>query len=346
MSLSSFGRLADGREVRIARLARPEGLAVEVMEYGATIRSITVPTATGAVQAILGYGVLADYEAGSAYIGPLVGRCANRIAGAQFALDGNTFRLTANEGPNTLHGGARGFDKRLWTFAAPADPEGPAVTLPAVTLVYVSPDGEEGFPGRVEVRARYALIDAQTLEIAYEATTDAPTALNLSQHLYFNLSGRPGGDVLDHTLRVAGDAITPTGPGLIPTGEIMAVEDTPFDLRSPRRIGEVLAQAHPQLTLAKGLDHNWALSEGAGPALDLHDPGSGLTLSIETDQPGLQVYSGQGLTAPFVKHGAMVFEPQGYPDAPNHPGFPSVFLRPGETYRRRSTYRFRVDPAD
>ena len=340
MTLSPFGRLSGGREVRMATLIWPGGLSVEVLEYGAAIHGIAVQMTRGSIQAILRHNTLADYEADTAYLGPIVGRCANRIGGARFEIDGAPFKVHANEGPNCLHGGDPGFNKRLWRFAEPTDPDGLSTTL-----TYVSPDGEEGFPGRVEVRAAYTLIAADTLEIAYEASTDAPTPVNLSQHLYFNLSGEPGRDVLDHTLQIAGGAITPVRPDLIPTGERLPVGATPFDLRQPRRIGDALAEPHPQIALARGFDHNWALEPAAAPCLRLRSPESGLMLEIGTDQPGLQVYSGQDLPAPFAKHGAMVFEPQGFPDAVNQPGFPDVVLRPGRTYRHRSAYRFRTDPA-
>ena len=349
----SFGVLADGRQAHLATLSWPGGLTVQVLDYGAAVHSVTVPVAGAPLQAVLNHQAIADYEADTAYLGPVVGRCANRIGGACFDLDGQTFHLSANEGRNILHGGAKGFNKRLWAVEAPVDTDDPqaASVAPTVALTYVSPDGEEGFPGRVEAQARYTLVASDTLEIAYSATCDRATAVNLSQHLYFNLSGDPRRDVLDHEICVSGDAITPVGPDLIPTGEFMPVDATPFDLRRPRRLGEVLAQSHPQLAIAKGLDHNWALSPpppGAPalrPALQLRAPASGLTLEIATDQPGLQVYSGQGLAAPFVKHGAIVFEPQGFPDAVNQPDFPSVILQPGQTYRRTSTYRFQMGAA-
>ncbi len=341
VSVFVFGRLADGREVRAASLTWPGGLSVDLLEYGAAVHGIAVPTPRGTVQAILRHDTLADYEADTAYLGPVVGRCANRISGARFDIDGQAFDVCANEGPNCLHGGDPGFNKRLWRIAEPVDPVGRSATL-----TYVSPDGEEGFPGRVEVSATFTLIAADTLEIVYEASTGAPTPVNLSQHLYFNLSGDPGRDILDHVLEIGGATITPVRPDLVPTGERLAVDATPFDLRRPRRIGDALAETHPQLVLAKGFDHNWALDPQVSPSLRLRSPETGLALEIETDQPGMQVYSGQGLEAPYLKHGAMVFEPQGFPDAVNQPGFPDVVLRPGQTYRHRSTYRFRTDPAD
>ena len=337
MTTRTFGLLGDGREVSAVTLAWEGGLSVEVLAFGAIVRRITVPTPRGPVEAILGHDTLGDCEADELYLGPVVGRCANRIGGARFAIDGERFQVSANEGANCLHGGCTGFNKRLWRVETPVDPAGRAVAL-----AYDSPDGEEGFPGAVRVRAAYALTAPDTLEITYEASADRATPVNLSQHLYFNLSGDPARDVLDHTLQVAGAAITPVRDDLIPTGERLPVGETPFDLRTPRRIGDALAEAHPQLAIAKGFDHNWALDGGEERvALQLRSPESGVALAITTDQPGMQIYSGQGLKPPYPTHGAVVFEPQGFPDAVNQPNFPSVVLRRGETYRHRSRYRFR-----
>ncbi len=335
MGLSPFGRLADGREVRLASLSwpgRPDSLRVEIIEYGAAVHRIVVQGRTGPADVVLAHPDLAAYEADTLYLGPIVGRCANRIGGARFALDGRTFHVTANEGRNCLHGGAPGFNKRLWRFEPQTDDR-------LAVLTYTSPDLEEGFPGRVEVRATFTLTTPDTLAIAYEGRTDRATPLNLSQHLYFNLSGDPGRDILDHRLRINGEAITPTGSDLIPTGEFMPVAGSPFDFRSARRIGEALSLQHPQLALAKGFDHNWALMQ-EGPALEFYCPDTALTLTVHTDQVGLQVYSGQGLSGRFSKHGAMVFEPQGFPDAVNQPSFPDVVLRPDQVYKRTSSYRF------
>ena len=337
MSLTLFDTLSDGRHVQMATLSWPGGaggLQVEILDYGATIHRIVAESANGPVNCIVGCETLSDYEQTN-YLGPVVGRCANRIGGSSFSIDGETFHVTPNEGPNCLHGGPQGFDKRLWRFQSPAAPE-----ERRVSLIYVSEDGEAGFPGRVEVRAIYELTGPDTLLVTYEAKTDKATPVNLSQHIYFNLSGEPGGDILNHTLMIAGAHITPVRPDLIPTGELMTVAGTPFDLRTARRIGDALAESHPQLDIPKGYDHNWALDVDAQAALELHSPASGLTLTLKTDQVGLQVYSGQGLPAPLFKHAGIVFEPQGFPDAVNQPNFPDVVLRPGQTYRHRSSYRF------
>jgi aldose 1-epimerase len=331
--LETFGVLKDGREVRKAVLSRPGGLEVELIEFGAVVRALRAPVRGQWIDAVLGFDSVGGYEADKSFQGCIVGRCANRIDHGRFTIDGRRYQVATNEGPNTLHGGPRGFDKRLWRFEAPAA-DG------TIAMTYTSPDGEEGFPGTVQVRASYSLPEPDTLVVAYEATTDQPTPVNLSQHLYFNLSGDWGRAVLDHQLRIAGSAVTAVRPDLIPTGELLEVAGTPFDLRTPQRIADALARSHPQLEIGGGFDHNWALDPGGGEALTLSSPETGLALHIATDQPGVQVYSGQGLSGRFVPHGAIVFEPQGYPDAVNQPNFPPVVLRPGEVYRHRSVYRF------
>lgn len=335
-----FGTLAGDRPVDLVRLAWPGAIEVEVIAYGAIVRRLRAPGPGGLVDALLGFGELSAYEADRGYQGCAVGRCANRIAGAAFAIDGQTFEVAANEGPNCLHGGVLGFSKRLWRFAE-IDPEGRFAVL-----AYDSPDGEEGFPGRVEARVAFTLVDHQTLEIAWEAVADRPTPVNLTHHLYFNLTGDFDRTILDHSLAVAGGHITPVQPDLIPTGDLRSVEATAFDLRRPRRLREVLGHREPQLVLGGGIDHNWVLDAREGPAAVLMSPESGLVMSLTTDQPGLQVYSGQGLRAPFVRHGGIALEPQGFPDAVNRPDFPDVVLRPGHTYRRWARYRFAVGEPD
>lgn len=331
----SFGSLSDGREVNVATLTWPGGLTVQVLSYGAAVHSIRFPTAAGDLEITAGLPALADYEADTAYHGVIVGRCANRIDQARFTLDGETFEVTANEGPTCLHGGKLGLSKRLWRFEQ-------AERLTA-TLAYDSPDGEEGFPGALACRVRFELVAADVLEITWEAETDRATPINLTHHLYFNLSGGGGTTILDHELTVAAEAITPVDGRLIPIGDLSAVADTPFDFRIPRQVGERVGDPDPQLGPGGGYDHNFALS-GAQPAVRLRSPKTGVTLEIETDQPGMQLYGGQGLKAPFVSYGWLALEPQGFPDAINRPEFPSVAVRPGEVYRRRARYRFSAGP--
>ena len=337
MSLTDFGRLADGRPVRAARLSRPGGLDLEIIEYGAIIRTLMVPVGGERINTVLGFDALSAYEADPSYQGCIVGRCANRIGRARFTIDRVSYLVEANEGANTLHGGQLGFGKRLWRFEEP-------VSATEIALTYVSPNGEAGFPGEARCRVVFSLPADDVLEIQYEATVDHATPLNLCHHPYFNLSGVPGASVLDHELQIRAPAITPVEPDLIPTGAFMPVEGTAFDFRRPRGVGDALAEDHPQLRLGGGIDHNWVLEQGVGPAVRLRSPRNGLTLSLTTDQPGLQVYGGQGLPQPFVSHGAVVLEPQGFPDAVNQPDFPSVIVRPGEVYRRRAIYRFAVEP--
>ena len=329
--MRAFGVTADGRTIHSATLAWPGGLEVQLIEYGAIVHRLGFPTPDGQRQAILSFDALADYERDTKDVGACVGRFANRIAGGRFELDGLEVQLSVNEPPNTLHGGEVGFNKRVWRIEDEA--------ARTVTLAYRSPDGEEGFPGTLEVRATFTLTAADTLQIEYVATTDAPTAVNLSHHIYFNLLGERAATILDHRLTLAADGFTPVGAGLIPTGAIAPVAGTPFDLRKGEALRDLLARRDPQLDLGGGVDLNWALQPDAQPALMLEAP-DGATLRLTTDQPGMQVYTGQQLQAPFVAHGGLALEPQGFPDAVNHPGFPDAILRPGQTYRRRSLYRF------
>jgi aldose 1-epimerase len=330
---SPFGTLPDGRAVQRLSLGHPDGVQVELLDYGATVHRLCAPTSAGCVETIPTYPDLAGYLAGKSYLNAAIGRYANRLAGGRFSIDGQDYQVSVNEGANTLHGGKLGFDKRIWRVVQ-AGPE-------RAVLAYASPDGEEGFPGKLEVEAVFAVSD-NALTISYTATTDKPTPVNLTQHLYFNLSGRMSQPILDHMVRVRGSEVTPVGPGLIPTGELRHVTGAVFDLREPKRVGDVVAADDPQITAVHGIDHNWVLDHGTGPQVELSSPESGLKMEISTDQRGMQVYSGQGLSSPFVKYGAIAFEPQNFPDAPNHPNFPNSILRPGETYRHTSVYRFKV----
>ena len=333
--MRTFGLTADGHVIEAVSLEWPGGLQVEVLTYGAIVRRMAFPTAAGLRQAILSYETLEEYERDTAYIGALVGRVANRIANGRFPLDGREVQVSVNEPPNTLHGGKIGFNKRVWRVeAAAADGR-------SLILAYTSQDGEEGFPGTVDAQAHFSLTEPDTLQIDYSATTSAPTAVNFSHHLYFNLLGDASATILDHTVKIEADGFTPVAEGLIPTGAISPVQATPFDLHEGARLSEVLDRPDAQLTLAGGLDLNWALKPDALPALALSAP-DGASLQLTTDQPGVQVYSGHKLQAPFLKYGALAIEPQGFPDAVNHQGFPDQMLRPGQTYRRSSRYRLRA----
>ena len=275
----------------------------------------------------------------------MVGRYANRIAGGRFSLDGQTYRLPVNEGPNTLHGGPRNFGKRLWRTE-----QSDATSL---TLTRLSPDGEEGFPGALAVRVRYSLPEDGVLRIDYAATTDRPTVLNLTNHSYFNLAGEGTGSVLDHVVDLAADAFTPTDATQIPTGELRPVDGTPFDFRIPRRLQERIREGDPQLAIAKGYDHTFVLRGPAGtlrPAATCTDPWSGRRLDVWTSQPALQLYSGNNLDGTLIgpsgrlyrSGDGVCFETQAFPDAPNQPAFPSAVLRPGEAFAATTEFRFSV----
>ncbi|MFL9653428.1 aldose epimerase family protein [Streptomyces sp. PB17] len=318
-----FGTLSDGTPVHRWTLERA-GVRVRVLSYGGIVQSAEVPDPDGTTaDVVLGFADLDGYVTHpEPYLGALVGRYANRIGGGRFPLDGRTYTLEPNEGPNTLHGGARGFDKRVWDVAAVEE---------GVRLSRVSPHGEEGFPGRVEMSVTYTLDGAGALRIAYEAVTDAPTVLNPTNHSYFNLggSGHAGG----HELRLAASRITPVDAGLIPTGGLDDVTDTRFDFRRARKVGS-------------GYDHNFVLDKGVTAAAEevaeLYDPASGRVLTVATTEPGLQLYTADHLGEPFAPGDGIALETQHFPDSPNRPGFPSTVLRPGEVFRSETVYGFSV----
>ena len=311
---------------------------VELLPFGAAVRAIRVPDRQGrATDICLGYDRVEDYRDRDACFGGTIGRCANRIGGAAFTLDGRTFRLTANEGANQLHGGVVGFHKKLWRFTcAPG----------AVTFALDSPDGEEGFPGNVHAEVTYAL-SGDTLTVDYRAVSDADTVVNLTNHAYFNLAGHDGGPVSDHTLTVRAEAYTPAGAGNVPTGEIAPVAGTPLDLRSGAVLGDRLGEAF--LAASRGYDHNYVLDRGGAPAAELWCPRTGIGLELSTSLPGMQLYTAGFLTERTGKSGAVYspghavcLEPQFFPDAVNHANFPSPVLRAGAEYRQTIRYRFFV----
>ena len=347
MKTTIFGKLPDGREVRQYTLSNGAGLTAQIIDYGATITSLSVPDRNGkAGDVVLGYDSLDGYINGTAYIGAVVGRYGNRIGKGQFQLDGKQYQLTINDGENHLHGGKVGFDKVLWDAKVLGDsPEA------ALQLQYVSRDGEEGYPGTVTLKVTYTLTEKNELRIDYEGITDKPTILNPTQHSYFNLSGNFGNTILDHLLMIEADGITPVDKGLIPTGQIANVANTPMDFRTPMAIGAHINDPDEQLAFGKGYDHNWVLRGGAGKArkaAELYDAASGRLMSVFTDQPGLQFYSGNFLDGTakgkngiaYQQRSALCLETQAYPDTPNKPHFPSITLRPGQTYRQTTIYQF------
>lgn len=342
-----FGKLKDGREVRQFTLTNNRGVTMRAIEYGATIVSLSVPDRKGKIEdVVLGYDSLQGYVDDTSYFGAIVGRYGNRIRRGQFQLDGQRYSLTINDGENHLHGGRIGFNKVLWNGTVLDDPSGPSVQFR-----YVSKDGEEGYPGTVQIAVTYTLTDQNELRIKYEGTTDKPTILNPTQHSYFNLTGDFTRTILDHTLMIEADAFTPVSKGLIPTGELQKVAGTPLDFRTAVRIGLRIDDADEQLRLGQGYDHNWVLRGNPGQVrkvAELYDPLSGRLMSVLTDQPGLQFYSGNFLNGAAKgkkgiacqRRSGLCLETQAYPDTPNNPQFPQVTLRPGQVYRQTTIYHF------
>jgi aldose 1-epimerase len=347
-----FGQTANGVPVDLYTLTNAHGVEAKIMTYGAAIMSLRTPDRTGAMgQIVLGFDELAPYLTQTSYLGAIVGRYGNRIGKAQFSLDGVTYHLAANNGPNTLHGGVVGFDKVVWGAEPFEDADGKGVRF-----TYVSRDGEEGFPGQLTAHVTYQLTDANELIISYEATTTKPTPVNLTNHAYFNLSGDASRDILNDTLQLNADRFTPVDSGLIPTGELRPVDGTPFDFRAATAIGARIGADNEQLKFGQGYDHNWVLNKPEAGALSmaarLADPQSGRVLEIRTTEPGIQFYSGNfldgslsGRGATFQHRWALCLETQHFPDSPNKPDFPSTILRPGETYTSRTILAFSTDAA-
>jgi aldose 1-epimerase len=342
MASESFGRLKDGRPVTRYTLTRG-AIRVQLLDYGGIVSRLDVPDRAGRVaNVVLGFADLADYEARSPHFGAITGRYANRIAGARFSLDGHAYRLPANDGPNTLHGGPNGLDKQIWRVET--------VEEARLVLHHRSPDGAEGFPGNLDVTVAYSLSE-DALRIDYAAWTDRPTVINLTNHSYFNLAGEGRGDVLGHVVEIEADAFTPTDKGQVPSGAIAPVVGTPFDFRVPTALGARIRTGVPQLAFAKGYDHNFVLRGGVAALRRVATalvPSSGRRMEVSTTQPGLQLYTGNnldgtltGTSGRLYRSGdAVCFETQGFPDAPNRPDFPSTVLRPGECFQSTTLYRF------
>lgn len=346
-----FGRLPDGRAATLFTLVNARGMRADITDYGAIIARLLVPDRAGQFDDVtLGYNSVEDYVKGSPYFGAVVGRVGNRIGDGRFALDGAHYALAKNNTPNGipchLHGGNVGFDKVLWTATAALDSG-----TPTLTLRYLSRDGEEGYPGNLDVTVRYTLTDDNVLRVDYAATTDRATPVNLCQHAYFNLKGEGRGDILDHELELNASRYTPVNPGMIPTGEIASVGGTPLDFTTPHRIGARIDAAHEQLRLAGGYDHNFVLD---GPtrtlafAARVREPDTGRVMEVWTEEPGVQFYAGNFLDgtnvgksgATIVRRGGFCLETQHFPDAINHPTFPGTVLRPGGRYETSTEFRF------
>jgi len=350
VSRADFGALPDGRHVELISLTNGHGMALKVMTLGASVQSLLVPDRTGKVADVaLGYATLAGYISKPQYFGATVGRFANRIAAGHFTLDGHSYQLAKNDGPNALHGGLKGFDKSLWTVKSLE--AGPTAHL---TLELVSPDGDEGYPGKLTVTAVYGLSEGNEMSVVYRASTDKPTIVNLSNHTYFDLAGEGSSiGVMGHLLTLNAEEFTPVDATLIPTGEFRKVAGTDFDFRTSKPIGRDIRDGkEEQLVFGKGYDHNWVVSRTVAKeprvVARVEDPSSGRVMEVLSDQPGLQFYSGNFLDGTTVgKSGriyrqgdAFVLEPQQFPDTPNRPSFGSSRLAPGAVYRNRILYRF------
>lgn len=346
-----FGELADGRAVEAVTLSSARGVEATILAYGASIQSVIVPDRQGRpADVALGHSSIEPYLEHPQYLGSTCGRVANRIAGGRFTLDGVDYRVPVNNGPNSLHGGSEGFDKRLWEVVE--------VREAAVTLRLISPDGDQGYPGTLEVEAAYALDEDGILSVDYRATTDRPTIVNLTNHAYWNLAGEGRAEgAMGHVLTIPADHYLPTDAGAIPTGELRAVAGTPFDFRAPRSVGARLRDGpDEQIRIGRGYDHNWAIARQVAEAPRLlarvEEPKSGRVLEVHSTQPGLQFYSGNfldgttmGKAGQLYRQGdAIVLEPQMFPDTPNRPEFGSLRLAPGETYRNRIEFRFSTAP--
>jgi len=353
LTKESFGAF-EGRPVERYSLSIPGRIEVGILTYGGIIQSVSVPGRNGGLaNVVLGFASLEDYveRNDQPYFGCITGRYANRIAGGCFTLDGETYQLAINNGPNALHGGVRGFDKHVWDASESSSADGVALRLSRI-----SPDGEEGYPGTMQVEVTYTLTAGGDLRIDYRATTNRATILNLTNHSYFNLSGEGTGSIEDHELQLFASRYTPVDETSIPTGELAPVAGTPFDFREPTPIGARIRKDHPQIANGLGYDHNFVFDRPSIddasliPAANLHDPSSGRRLTIFTTQPGVQFYSGNFLTGTFAGTGGrryrqgdgLALETQHFPDSPNRPDFPSTVLRPGEEFTSTTVLRFHL----
>ncbi|HEV7928333.1 MAG TPA: aldose epimerase family protein [Verrucomicrobiae bacterium] len=349
ISNEPFGTTPDGQAVEIYTLHNGKGTEARIMTYGGILVSLKVPDKKGqSGDVVLGYDNLDSYVKNSPYFGALVGRYGNRIAKGHFTLDGTTYTLATNNYPNALHGGPKGFDKRVWSATTKESADGPELILK-----YLSKDGEEGYPGNLDVTATYTLMQDNGLRLEYTATTDKDTVLNLTQHSYWNLTGK--GDILNHLVMMPADRFTPVDATLIPTGELKPVEGTPFDFRTPITIGARIGQDDEQLKFGGGYDHNWVINKEFGKLglmARVSEPDSGRVMEVLSTDPGLQFYSGNFLDGTITGKGGWVYqhrsafcmEPQHYPDSPNHPDFPTTELKPGQVYHHTIIYRFSVQP--
>ena len=334
MTENLMGRTRDGSEIHLYTLGAPDGLQAQIMTLGGTLRSLTLPVKGRRLPLVLGFPDNDQYFADTSYVGQLVGRYGNRIAGAQFELDGETYKLTANNPPNTLHGGTLGFGKYIWGVLGAGGGK-----TSYVKLGHRSPAGTNGFPGNLDVTALYTVYE-NTLTLAYEATTDAPTPINLTWHPYFTLSGDPRKPIDEIEMRIAASHYLPVNGSRVPTGEIASVAATPFDFRKMHSVRVPPAASHPQIALTRGFDHCWVLDPGAEVAAELYSRASGVRMTVKTNLPGLQVYGAYHFRNVYPGLHGLALEPENFPDAPNHANFPSSILRPGETHRSFMSFTF------
>ncbi|MFB4285239.1 aldose epimerase family protein [Nonomuraea sp. MTCD27] len=342
-----FGILPNGKKIDIYTLRNSGGMRVKILTYGGILQSIEVPDIRDRFANVtLGFDNLSDYVKKSPYFGCITGRYANRVAKGRFTLDGRTYRLATNDGPNHLHGGTKGFDKRVWK----ADPFKRRGSV-GLTLTHTSPNGEEGYPGTLRTKVVYTLTDDNQIRMDYSATTSRPTIVNLTNHAYFNLRGEGNGRILGHELQINASRYTPVDKTLIPTGKIARLGGTPLDFREPTAIGDRIDSKNQQIVRGGGYDHNYVLDSrgrGLAPAARVVESESGRVLEVITDQPGLQFYSGNFLDGTlrgtsgrlYPKRSGFALESQHFPDSPNHENFPSTVLRPGDVYRTTTIYAF------
>ena len=350
ISLKSFGQTPDGRDVTLFTLINGLGSSVEIMDLGGIIVSLKVPDRDGKISdVVLGLDNPTQYLTESPYFGAIVGRYANRIREGRFSIDGQDYSLAINNGPNALHGGLTGFDKKIWKV----EPfEG--ADYAGLTLTMVSDDGDEGYPGRLNVGVSYRFDDRNTLTVSYNATTDKKTVINLSQHSYFNLSGHSSGSITGHEVTLNASHYTPVDETLIPVGGIVSVDGTPMDFRNSKSIERDINIDHEQLAFGGGYDHNWVLDRESENELELaatvYSPKTGRLLEVTTDQPGIQFYTGNFLDGTIIgKEGAtyearngFCLETQHFPDSPNQPDFPTTILNPGDVYETTTVFKFSV----
>jgi aldose 1-epimerase len=344
--VSAFGKTNGGKVVHVYQLKNKNGMEARIADFGATLVSLKTPDRHGKMaDVVLGFDDVSGYEKTTAYLGATIGRYGNRIGKAKFTLDGKTYNLAANDGANSLHGGAVGFNKKMWQAKESADGK-------SLTLNYTSKDGEENYPGNLKVTVTYTLTDNNELRIDYLATTDKDTVVNLTNHAYYNLTADPKNKILDHELKLYASRFTPVDSGLIPTGELRSVKGTPFDFTKSTVIGERINADDEQMKLGKGYDHNFVLDQPDSKkpvvAAEVYEPVSGRVMEVLTTEPGIQFYTGNFLNGSDKGKGGVAYEQrtgfcletQHFPDSPNKPEFPSTELKPGQEYKTTTIYKF------